>query len=165
MKFYCVLVSASLVLTVYYQIHASALSFLSPNYFMASIVLQEDQEAFKYFYKNYTERMKTMNREQKTKALRELREFACNNLAIKHPLWARELKPFNYFERSNKKLLNAQECTQVRSFLTRYGVYEKFLQDKAQQQATVWHKIKSYTKNIGNQVAHLTNAIKRTFGA
>ena len=61
--------------------------------------------------------------------------------------------------------MNAQACTQVRSFLTRYGVYEKFLQDKAQQQATVWHKINSYTKNIGNQVAHLTNAIKRTFGA
>jgi hypothetical protein len=164
MKHYFLLVTAFLALSFWYQAHATTLSFLAPDYFM-TIVAQEDQEAFKHFYRNFMGSLKTMKAAQKAKALEEVREFACNNLAVKHPLWAQELKPFNYFERSNKKMLNSEQCVQVRSFLTRYGVYETYLKDKAQQHASLWNKVKSYTKNIKNQLAHLTNSIKRTFWA
>ena len=170
MKFYFFIISASLAISLWYQAHASSLSFLSKDYFMQSIVPQEEHEAFGHFYKNFMTPIDTMKPEHKAKTIQEVREFARNHLEIKHPLWFKELKPFNYFERSNTKTFSAQERAQVRSFLTRYGIYEKFLESKAKP--TIWNNIKSYAKNIGsyaknigNQLAHVTNSIKRTFWA
>jgi hypothetical protein len=138
-----------------YALETRSLEFVAPDYFMKNIVAAEDRTAFEAFYQNFISQVKLMTNEQKAKVLQEIRDSACNNLAIKYPQWSQELKPYNYFERSDKKMLNAQQCVQVRSFLTRYGLYEKFLKEKAQQQASFWCKIKSYTKDVGQQLAQL----------
>lgn len=143
----------------------NSLEFVQPHYFMKHVVAAEYKTTFEQFYKNFTQNLKTIKPEQKARVLQEVRELACNNLAVKHPVWSNALKPYNYFERSNTKMLNAQECTQVRSFLTRYGVYEQFLKEQAQQHASFWHKVKSYSKNVGQQIVQWTGSIRRTIGA
>jgi len=146
-------------------VQTRSLEFVAPDYFMKHIVASEDHGAFKTFYEKFAKEIKLMNGEQKAIALKKVRDGARNNLDIKHAQWAQSLEPYNYFERSDKKMLKAPQRKQVLSFLTRYGIYENFLTQKAQKRGSLWCKIKSYTKDVGLQVVQWTGSLKRTFGA
>lgn len=138
----------------------SPLSFLDSNAFMLNVVAPEDQQAFKAYYQTFCTNLNKKKDEQQAKELQELLTWACKNLETKHPKWASALKPYNYFERTEKNI-DVAHRDKVRSFLKLYGVHEQFLKERAQEKASFWHTVKSYTKNVGRQLAQWTNSFRR----
>lgn len=149
------------IFSVSYATQSSSLEFINKDYFINTIVAQEDKTEFAKFYGTFRDRLMAMNPVDKAKSLQNIRKVACNHLEIKHPQWDSMLKPYNYFERSDKKMLNAKICSEIRSFLVRYGLYEQFLQDKAKKQASFWYQVKAYTKEMKQQVAHWAGSIRK----
>lgn len=151
-----------------YALETRSLAFVAPNYFMKNIVAAEDRTAFEAFYQKFTEKVKKMKSDEEAKVIRGVRTVACNNLMIKHPQWSKAIaafEPYNYLELSDKKMLNEHERKQALSFVTRYGIYEEYLKQKGQKHASFWHQIKSYTKDVGQQLAQLGSSIRKTIGA
>ena len=151
---------STITIYVICQNTSSSLSFLDSNAFVTSVVAPENQQAFKAYYQTFCTNLNSKKPEQKAKELQDIRELACKNLEIKHPQWAAALKPYNYFERTEKSI-NVAQREKARKFLTLYGAHEQFLKEKAQEKASFWYTVKSYTKNVGRQISQWAGSFRR----
>lgn len=123
--------------------------------FIARVVALEDQQSFKPYYQDFIVSLKKLSPAKRKVDLQVLREHARCSLEVKHPEWAQSLKPVAFYEREE----NNYDIREVRTFLTRYAVYEQFCENKALEHATLWHRVKSYSKHVSSKVTGWVNGL------
>lgn len=133
------------------------LDFISKDFekFITTVVAKEYQKDYTEYYTRFKKTLHNLGKTsvvKKNATVRRLRELACCNLENKHPDWAQQLKPFEPFEKDEKKS-NEDQLKSIRIFLKRYAVYEEFLKNRAQERASTWYRFKSYSKRVSSKVA------------
>lgn len=129
--------------------------------FAERCVPEDARAAFKDFYQQEMDRIKTLKAEKRDLELKKLRQRAICALEVRNPEWARSLQPYEFFERSDSALKQVN-AKQIRVFLTRYGFYDRFMKEKAQDRGSLWTRVKSYSQHMKQKVTGIFNRNKKT---
>lgn len=126
----------------------------SLNKFLERVVALDDQKDFKTYYQEFISSLKSLSPIKRKTELQKLRENARCSLEVKHPEWAKSLQPLAFYERNNDENFDG-----IRTFLTRYALYDEFCKNKASAHASMWFRFRSYSKHVTTKVTGWFNGL------
>lgn len=137
---------------------AAPLSFVPTSFddFCLRMVAEVDRAPFTEFYQTELTRIKQLGQPKRRNQLDVLRETGLCSLEVRHPAWAKEVKP--YVQKGIDKKQKTEK--QLNNFLLYYGMHETYWIQSGAQRANMWLKFRSRCSDIGNRLTTWFNSSK-----
>lgn len=122
------------------------------NDFVERVVDFEFRKEFFDYYATFiknTDQLGKNNPSKKKHELSRIRNLALRNLENNDPEWALQIKPYLHATAEN----NEQKAL-IDTFLVRYGAYQEFLKKVAKQRASMWYRVKSYSRHLSSKMVN-----------